>query len=110
VRKADGRVPRQKARMELGDEEISRMVRRSELEPLCWTRVFRRSAGWRRTAERMPDPRPAMKWNAISKCNYYLKWEGRRRRLNSQVDDFPVWVSFDISPCVRVAFLCCKLS
>lgn len=28
----------------------------------CWTRVFRRSAGWRRTAERTPEERPARKW------------------------------------------------
>lgn len=31
---------------------------------LCWRRVLRRSAGWRRTAERTPDPNPAMKWKS----------------------------------------------
>ena len=66
VRRAEGKVPRQKDWMELGDREISRMVARRELEPDCWTRVLRRSAGWRRTADRMPDPRPAKKWNALS--------------------------------------------
>lgn len=61
VRKADGRVPRQNERIEVWEDEISRIVARSELCPDCWTRVLRRSAGWRSTAERMPDPRPAMK-------------------------------------------------
>ena len=31
----------------------------------CWTRVLRRSAGWRRVAERQPVVRPAKKWNAV---------------------------------------------
>lgn len=30
----------------------------------CWRRVLRRSAGWRRKAERVPVERPARKWNA----------------------------------------------
>jgi hypothetical protein len=30
----------------------------------CWMRVLRRSAGWRRKAERIPVERPAKKWNA----------------------------------------------
>ena len=64
VRRAEGMVPRQNDWMLFGDREISRMVASRELDPDCWTRVFKRSAGWRRTAERMPDPRPAKKWNA----------------------------------------------
>lgn len=65
VRSAEGSVPRQKERMEGEEWEISRMVVRRELEPDCCTRVLRRSAGCRRTAERRPEPRPATKWNAV---------------------------------------------
>lgn len=32
---------------------------------LCWMRVFSRSAGCRRTAERRPEHRPAAKWDAV---------------------------------------------
>lgn len=73
VRRAEGAVPRQKDRIELEDFDISRKVSRRDLEPDCCTRVLRRSAGWRRTAERMPDPKPATKWNA-AKC----QWESER--------------------------------
>lgn len=66
VRRAEGRVPRQKDKIEVEELEISRMVVSSELCPDCCTRVFRRSAGWSRTAERTPDPSPATKWNASS--------------------------------------------
>jgi hypothetical protein len=69
-------VPRQKERIEVEDCEISRMVVSSELDPDCWTRVFRRSAGWRRTAESTPEPSPATKWNAIqdfSSC-FFICW------------------------------------
>jgi len=65
VRRAEGRVPRQKAEMELGEEEMARMVERSVVERDCWTRVLRRSAGWRRMAEKMPEERPARKWDAV---------------------------------------------
>ena len=64
VRRAEGRVPRQKERIDL-DCDISRKVARREVDPDCWTRVLRRSAGWRRTAESTPDPRPATKWKAV---------------------------------------------
>lgn len=64
VRRQEGRVPRQKEAMALGAEAISRMVRRRVVDEDCWTRVLRRSAGWRSTAEKMPDVRPARKWNA----------------------------------------------
>jgi hypothetical protein len=64
VLRAEGNVPRQKDRIELGELEISRMVASNEEWPDCCTRVLRRSAGCRSTAERMPDPRPARKWNA----------------------------------------------
>jgi hypothetical protein len=47
--------------MALGEEAISRIVRRRVEEEDCWTRVLRRSAGWRRTAEKIPDVRPARK-------------------------------------------------
>ena len=64
VRRAEGSVPRQKEKMEFEDFEISRIEASSELCPDCCTRVLRRSAGWRSTAESTPDPRPAMKWKA----------------------------------------------
>lgn len=41
---------------------ISRIARVREWWPDCWTRVLRRSMGWRRTAERRPEKRPAVKW------------------------------------------------
>ena len=44
---------------------MERMVWRSERECDCWMRVFRRSAGWRRMAERRPEERPARKWKAL---------------------------------------------
>jgi hypothetical protein len=49
------------------DDVISRRVLRSGCAVVfvdCWTRVFRRSAGWRRIAVKVPDARPARKWNA----------------------------------------------
>lgn len=64
VRRAEGSVPRQKAVIEFGDFDISRIVTSSEVCPDCCRRVLRRSAGWRRTAERTPEPKPAAKWNA----------------------------------------------
>jgi hypothetical protein len=64
VRREEGTVPRQNDRMRFGDLEISRMVASRDVWPDCCRRVLRRSAGWRRTAERTPDPRPAAKWNA----------------------------------------------
>jgi len=64
VRRADGRVPRQKERMEFEDFEISRIDASSEPCPDCCNRVLRRSAGWRSTAESTPDPSPATKWKA----------------------------------------------
>jgi len=45
VRRAEGRVPRQKDKIEVEELEISRMVVSSELCPDCCTRVFKRSAG-----------------------------------------------------------------
>lgn len=72
VRRADGAVPRQKERMEFDDLEISRIVDSKELEPDCWTRVLRRSAGCSRTAERTPEPSPATKWNAAGNCQCCL--------------------------------------
>lgn len=65
VRRAEGRVPRQNEERPPGDWAIERIVLRREAWPDCWTRVLRRSAGWRRTAERIPEPRPAVK---LFKC------------------------------------------
>lgn len=42
-----------------------RIVERREEEPDCWTRVLRRSAGWRRMEEVKPDAKPARRWNAV---------------------------------------------
>ena len=39
-------------------------VERRVVERACWRRVLRRSAGWRRKAERVPVERAARKWNA----------------------------------------------
>jgi hypothetical protein len=61
VRRADGTAPRQSAGMMCGAARMSAMAALSECDPDCWTRVLRRSMGWRRTAERTPDPRPAAK-------------------------------------------------
>lgn len=36
-----------------------------EIERDCWTRVLRRSAGWRSVADKQPVARPAKKWNAV---------------------------------------------
>lgn len=90
VRKAEGRVPRQNDRMELGDLEISRMVARSELCPDCWTRVLRRSAGWRRTAERMPDPRPATKLFGSQCIALFGKYRSTASRLEGS-SSLHVW-------------------
>jgi hypothetical protein len=61
VRITEGRAPRQSCWMVLGDEDISRKVASREGECVCCTRVFNRSAGWRRAAEVMPVTRPARK-------------------------------------------------
>ena len=62
VRSVLGSVPRQNERMGFGPDAMSLIVDRSVVECDCWTRVFRRSAGWRSTAERMPELAPAAKW------------------------------------------------
>ena len=59
VRIAEGSVPRHSWRMGFGVLAISRTEERKEWCLLCWTRVFRRSAGWRRTAEVRPLAAPA---------------------------------------------------
>lgn len=64
VRMTDGRVPRQSWRRGVGPEVMEWKVWRREVDGDCCTRVLRRSAGWRREAERMPMVRPARKWNA----------------------------------------------
>ena len=60
-----GKVPRHSCRRALGPEDMLRRVESSVEEGDCWTRVFRRSAGWRREADRTPVVRPAVKWSAI---------------------------------------------
>lgn len=64
VRNAEGTVPLQKAAIALGERAISQTAERIECVPDCWTRVLRRSKGWRSTAPEMPEPRPATKWKA----------------------------------------------
>lgn len=64
VRRVLGSVPRQNWRMGFGPFAMERIVPRRVFERDCWTRVFKRSAGWRRTAERTPELRPAKKWTA----------------------------------------------
>jgi len=66
VRRADGRAPRQRAGIMLGEERMSAIATRREFAPpaRCWTRVFNRSKGCRSTAESTPEPRPATKWKA----------------------------------------------
>lgn len=44
-----------------------------EREPDCWTRVLRRSAGWRRKAVVQPEPRPARKWKAVVRRSVSLR-------------------------------------
>lgn len=62
VRNVLGSVPLQNCRMGFGPLAMDWMVPRRVLERDCWTRVLRRSAGWRRTADRMPEFKPAKKW------------------------------------------------
>ena len=61
VRSADGTVPRHNEAIGRGPDNIDRSTGNREEERDCWTRVLRRSAGWRRTAEETPLARPATK-------------------------------------------------
>ena len=63
VRSAEGTVPRHSEVIGCGPARIERRTGRSEVLPACCTRVLRRSAGCRRTAEETPLARPATKWN-----------------------------------------------
>jgi hypothetical protein len=63
VRSADGRVPRHSEVKGCGPERMERRTGSKEEDRDCWTRVFKRSAGCRRTALEMPEARPARKWN-----------------------------------------------
>ena len=63
-----GRVPRQRLRKAEGPERRERRVGRRVVERDCWRRVFRRSAGWRRVALRIPVVRPARKWNSVGEA------------------------------------------
>lgn len=62
VRRALGSVPLQNCRIGCGPLAIAFTVASKVVECACCTRVLRRSAGCRRTAERMPELRPAKKW------------------------------------------------
>jgi hypothetical protein len=64
VRKAEGTVPRQRDRTAFGLFHISLNEARRELSADCCTRVFKRSAGWRRMADSTPELNPAKKWKA----------------------------------------------
>src|SRR5690242_1407415 len=70
VRSVEGSVPRQNWRIGFGPLAMERIVPRRVLDRDCCTRVLSKSAGWRRTAERIPELRPAKKWTAqcISSC------------------------------------------
>lgn len=91
VRRADGTAPRQRAGSRCGAARMSAMAALSECEPDCWTRVLRRSMGWRRTAERTPDPRPAPKWKAESwRSAIWASWSsglGHHTRLRDRLAD-----------------------
>jgi hypothetical protein len=56
----------------LGEERIAFRVGRSAAPWDCWTRVLRRSAGWRRMEDVRPEQRPAAKWKdvfeAVKEC------------------------------------------
>lgn len=65
VRSADGVAPRHSAGTKEGEARISRKAIRREWWPDCCTRVLRRSIGCSKTAERVPEPRPATKWYAV---------------------------------------------
>jgi hypothetical protein len=62
VRSAEGTVPRHSELMGCGPERMERRTGRREVLRDCCTRVLRRSAGCKRTAEDTPLPRPARKW------------------------------------------------
>jgi len=104
VRRADGTAPRQSAGMSCGAARISAMAALSECEPDCCTRVLRRSMGWRRTAERTPDPRPAAKWKAETRERggqrekTLLCWpEQGWSVLWTNILDFVLWEPSDIA-------------
>jgi hypothetical protein len=64
VRMTEGVVPRHSDRIGEGPARIFLSATESDALEDCWTRVLRRSAGWRRKALVTPEPRPAAKWNA----------------------------------------------
>jgi hypothetical protein len=65
VRRAEGSVPRHSPRIGFGEETIAFKVGRRAAPWDCWTRVLRRSAGWRRMEEVRPEQRPAAKWKCV---------------------------------------------
>lgn len=61
VRMTDGVVPRHSDWIGFGPLRIFFKATVRELAPDCWTRVFKRSAGWRRKAVVTPEDNPARK-------------------------------------------------
>lgn len=57
-----------------------------DVEPDCWTRVLRRSAGWRMVADKQPVARPAKKWNAGDSVSFW-RLGGRSSRQEMDVLD-----------------------
>jgi hypothetical protein len=73
VRSAEGRVPRQRFRTGLGEDRIVFTVEKTEEGWAdCWTRVLRRSAGWRRMEDVRPERRPAPKWKVVLEADGLL--------------------------------------
>lgn len=71
VRSVLGNVPLQNCRIGCGPLAIDLIVAMRVFWWLCWRRVLSRSAGWRRTAERMPEFRPAKKWTVFCSISSY---------------------------------------
>lgn len=55
---------------------------------VCWTRVLRRSAGWRRKALKTPEPRPAAKWKAGRSQYLYTSMKGNGLYTYRQTTSF----------------------
>jgi len=72
-----GIAPRHSVLIGLGPLRIARMVKRRVVVWDCWTRVLRRSAGWRTTADTEPPMRPEVKCLRLFASADFVK-EGRR--------------------------------
>lgn len=65
VRSVLGNVPRQNCRIGFGPFAMDWIVAKSVFDLDCWTLVFSRSAGCKRTAEMTPELSPAKKWTVL---------------------------------------------